>query len=222
MLARTDLKTGPGIPLVFLHGFLGTSLDWEPLCSHLPPRACIGFDLPGHGGSPFSETFDIPLELFHLVGYSLGGRLALRYAFENPRKVASLTLLSAHPGLASETEKQNRLAHDAEWARLLLSLPLEEFLSRWYAQPLFASYKPDLSQRKQQNAPELAASLLHYSLGRQPSYDASHARILVGERDEKFRKLHPNAHIIPNAGHMIHLENPSACASALIETLPRA
>lgn len=216
MLARTDLKTGPGIPIVFLHGFLGSSLDWIPLCSHLPPSPCIAFDLPGHGASPFSETFDIPLDLFHLVGYSMGGRLALRYAFENPRKVASLTLLSAHPGLASEAEKEKRLAHDAEWAHLLLTLPIDEFLSRWYAQSVFQSYKPDLTLRKKQNLPELAASLLHYSLGRQPHYDTSHARVLVGERDERYRQLHPSAHIIPGAGHMIHLENPAACASALL------
>ncbi len=210
MLSSTILKKGSGPPVVFLHGFLGTAADWESVCSYLSDCHCIGFDLPGHGRSPFVETFDIPLPRFHLVGYSMGGRLALRIPKE---KVVSLTLLSTHPGLKTEEEKEKRLKTDAEWAKLLFELPVDEFLLRWYDQPLFKPFVPDLSMRKQQNIPNLAAALMHYSLAKQPRYEIDH--VLVGERDEKFRALFNNPILIPNAGHAIHLENPKAVAEII-------
>jgi 2-succinyl-6-hydroxy-2,4-cyclohexadiene-1-carboxylate synthase len=211
MIAKTILKHGPGIPIVFLHGFLGTAKDWEPVCSFLPSSQCIGFDLPGHGNSPFVEHFKIDIPYFHLVGYSLGGRIALSYIEKYPEQIASLTLISTHPGLKTEEEKQERLENDQEWARLLSELPIDEFLSRWYDQSIFKPYKPDLEMRKQQNIPNLKAALLHYSLAKQKRYEIDH--VLVGERDEKFKALYSHPILIPEAGHMVHLENPREVAT---------
>ena len=213
MLARTLLKQGPGIPLVFLHGFLGSAADWHPLCSHLPPCHCIGLDLPGHGQSPFMTQFHIDIPRFHLIGYSMGGRIAMAYAKEHPEQIASLRVLSAHPGLKSEEERRLRWESDQAWAKLLLELPIDDFLLRWYDQPIFKSFQPDLSMRKQQNIPDLAAALLHYSLAKQPVYDIDHG--LVGEWDTKFRALYRRPIVIPNAGHVIHLENPQFVARQL-------
>jgi len=205
------------LPIVFLHGFLGTKEDWDPVCSYLKEFSCFRCDLPGHGEEPFSEEFHLKIdaERFVLVGYSMGGRLALQYAAKNPKRVADLILISAHPGLQSEKEKQERQALDAQWAKLLFELPIDEFLSRWYDQSLFHPFKPDLSMRKKQNKENLAAALMHYSLSKQPRYDVGRALILVGERDLKFRNLHPDCILIPNAGHMAHLENPKAVAEAI-------
>jgi 2-succinyl-6-hydroxy-2,4-cyclohexadiene-1-carboxylate synthase len=207
-------------PIVFLHGFLGTGQDWMRVCSFLADFPCVAVDLPGHGNAPFREVFelDVDFERFVLVGYSMGGRLAMEYAAKHPERVSSLILISAHPGLLSEDEKQKRLANDAEWAKLLLELPIDEFLSRWYDQPLFHPFKPDLSAmsiRKRQNPESLAKALVQFSLGKQPRYDTKDALVLVGESDEKFRKLHPHANIIAGAGHMAHLENPRAVAEAI-------
>ena len=113
------LKKGPGLPIVFLHGFLGTSSDWEPVCSFLPDCHCIGIDLPGHGKSPFTKTFDFDIEKCHLIGYSMGGRLAMGYAAKYPERIASLTVIAGHPGLISPEEKRLRLEADARWAKLL-------------------------------------------------------------------------------------------------------
>ncbi len=213
MPASTCLKEGSGIPLVFLHGFLGTCSDWKAVCDFLPPSHCIGIHLPGHGGVPFSETFEIDIDRFHLIGYSMGGRLAMAYAAKNPYRIASLTIASAHPGLTDEAEKQKRLESDARWAKILLELPIDEFLKRWYDQPLFQFYKPDLSMRKKQNVQDLAKALMHYSLGRQPRFDLDN--VLVGEWDAKFRALYINPILIPSSGHVVHLENPKAVAAAI-------
>lgn len=212
MLIRSCLKKGEGVPLVFLHGFLGTATDWEAVCSFLPSSHCIGFDLPGHGNSPFLESVQIPLERFHLIGYSMGGRIALSLAAAHPNRIASLTLISTHPGLSSEEEKKKRLEHDSQWAKLLFELSIDEFLLRWYDQSIFKPFVPDLTMRKKQNIPALAVSLLHYSLGRQVRMEPKEALILVGERDQKFRSLYSDPVVIPEAGHMVHLENPRAVA----------
>lgn len=211
------LKKGPGIPLVFLHGFLGSSADWLPMCSYLHACHCLGMNLPGHGDSPFTTTFEFqpPAKKFHLIGYSMGGRLALQYALRYPEKIGLLLIASAHPGLNTIEAKQQRLKSDAAWAALLLQQPIDEFLKRWYDQPLFVNFRPDLSLRRKQNRQALASALLHYSLGHQPILQVPKAVHVVGEKDEKFRILHPNAIIVPNASHMVHLENPLAFAQIL-------
>ena len=137
----------------------------------------------------------------------------MAYAKEHPEQAASLTVLSAHPGLKSEAERRARWKSDQAWARLLLELPIDDFLLRWYDQPIFKSFQPDLSMRRQQNVPGLAAALLHYSLAKQPVYEID--RGLVGEWDPKFRALYRYPIIIPNAGHVIHLENPKSVARFL-------
>lgn len=207
----------PARNLVFLHGFLGNRHDWDALLPLFPEDHCICIDLPGHGDEPFSETFDFMPKIakFHLIGYSMGGRIALQYAMKHSDRIQTLTLISAHSGLSSEKEKQQRLESDAAWAKLLLEAPIDTFLERWYQQPIFAGFKPDFSKRRSQNIQGLASALMHYSLGKQPALYTEKAFHIVGEKDAKFRSLYPNAMVIPNAGHALHLENPEALASII-------
>lgn len=218
MLAIHELTRGSGIPLVFLHGFLGSSKDWIPVCAALKGRTCIGVDLPGHGDSPFTEQFDEALlsiePPFHLIGYSMGGRLAMGFASRYPNRIAALILLSAHTGLP-ENERSERLKIDQTWAQALLELPIDEFLNRWYDQPIFKTLdqKRMRTMRRQQNVSSLAKALVHYSLGRQPIYDPK-GYFLVGELDAKFRDHYRdrNPLVIAQAGHAIHLEKPADVA----------
>lgn len=137
----------------------------------------------------------------------------MAYAQKHPEQVASLTVMSAHPGLKSEKEKEERLKRDSEWAQLLFMLPIDEFLARWYNQSIFKPFQPDLTMRKRQNIPDLAAAFLYFSLAKQPFYEID--EVLVGERDEKFRALYKNPVLIPDAGHMVHLENPAFVAKII-------
>lgn len=218
MLACIELTKGSGPPLVFLHGFLGTSADWKPVCSFLPQANCFGVDLPGHGMSSFTPHFYDMMPLFdapiHLIGYSMGGRLAIEYAKRYPERIDQLTLLSTHPGLKDPEEKRMRLEHDRKWASRLLHDDFDAFLQAWYNQPIFGGFIPDLETRKQQNRKVLAQALVHYSLGNQ-TYFKPEANYLVGERDTKFRALHPQATIIPRAAHALHLENPQEVAAQI-------
>lgn len=204
-------------PIVFLHGFLGHPSDWNQVLVHLPSCEAHCIELPGHGSSPFVESFDFlsPNEQFHLVGYSMGGRLALGYASKYPHRIASLTIASAHPGLQTSQEKRQRLKEDTRWAEKLMTLPIDEFLSQWYDQPLFRSFKPDFSMRRKHSSKNLAKALIHYSLAHQSFYKPKNALYLVGENDAKYRALYPEATVIEKAGHSVHFENPKAVADAI-------
>ncbi len=212
MLKTKVLKEGPGVPIVFLHGFLGRSEDWLEVCASLPLCHCIGIDLPGHGDSPFEPDFTIDLPQFHLVGYSMGGRIALQ-KFKD--KALTLTLLSTHPGLTSAEERDARRESDEVWAKKLLHLPIDEFLKQWYDQPIFKPFRPRISMRREQNVVSLAKALLHFSLAHQPRFEIDH--VVVGARDLKFKTLFLNPIVVPNAGHMVHLENPKAIAKIIEE-----
>jgi len=205
------------IPVVFLHGFLGHPSDWDSTLAYLPPCLSHCIELPGHGVSPFVKNFQIkvPYKKFHLIGYSMGGRLAMQYAMRFPEKILSLTILSAHPGLKTTKEKQERLQLDKKWAQKLSTLSIDEFLSQWYDQPLFQSFKPDFLMRRNHQIKELTSALLHYSLAHQVFHKPKQALYVVGEKDEKYRCIYPEAHIIPEAGHMIHLQNPKAVAKVI-------
>ena len=204
---RHVLKEGKGPPLLFLHGFLGCGLDWNLTVQRLGDHTCIAYDLPGHGNSPWTtEALEFPEEPFHLIGYSLGGRLAMRFALKHPERILSLTLLSAHYGLATESEKQNRLQSDEIWAHKLRTLSFDEFLREWYAQAIFTSFV--MRRTKQPEA--LAQALLHWSLAHQPYYREELLAfprplfIFYGALDTKFKALYQNwsqATEIPNKGH---------------------
>jgi 2-succinyl-6-hydroxy-2,4-cyclohexadiene-1-carboxylate synthase len=118
---------------------------------------CIAVDLPGHGHSLLAATGMSPLlefiaqlrELFSrlhvsrcgLIGYSMGGRLALHFALAHPEVVEFLVLESASPGIDEVHERVARREADEKWAAMLERDGVAKFLDVWYAQPLFASLR---------------------------------------------------------------------------------
>lgn len=201
-------------PLLFLHGFLGSPSDFDLVCSHLENYEHLFIELPGHGKAPFIEdpTSLFPKTPVHLIGYSMGGRLAMQYAVKHPNKIASLTILSAHSGL--QKGRKERLQRDIDWSKKIAEdYPL--FLDAWYRQEIFNGFKPNLSTRKNHNPSELAKTLIHYSVGNQEILSPKHATFVVGEYDKKYRKLYPNGIVVPGAAHMIHLENPEFVAKVI-------
>ncbi len=92
--------------ILFLHGFMGNGADWQPVIENLPDSYCsLAPDLPGHGSnlknnwpegfifSAWKEELVSVLRRHHIaschvVGYSMGGRLALYLALHQPEIVA--------------------------------------------------------------------------------------------------------------------------------------
>ena len=74
-----------------------------------------------------------------VVGYSMGGRVALHLALGAPERVAALVLESASPGIADAAQRAARVKSDEALADDIERLGIEAFVDRWEAQPLFAS-----------------------------------------------------------------------------------
>ncbi|QYJ88134.1 2-succinyl-6-hydroxy-2,4-cyclohexadiene-1-carboxylate synthase [Shewanella mesophila] len=241
--------------LVLLHGFLGNKQDWQTLMPRLSQHFyCVCLDLPGHGDSP-SITLDKPgfvqvsqvieqtlaalnVSHFHLLGYSLGGRIALHIALLMPEKVLSMTLESCHYGLDSQVSRSERLQNDEQWDERLQHLTMTEFLTLWYRQAVFADLSDDvranlIKRRANNTAAALRSIYLATSLGQQqhlsniPNQLVGDWHYFVGKQDKKFMHLAQQwqskapikLHFFENAGHNIHLVSSQAFCNTLIQHL---
>ncbi len=244
---------------LLLHGFTGTPESFRPFIEHLHPSwNCYCPALPGHGRTPgplaprgFREAvaeffahvdrgFDARGTKLHLVGYSLGARVALGLIEQFPRHFASATLVGVHPGLTNAAERAARHATDLRWCQVLRERGVEGFCDEWESQTLFASQRAlpaaerDLQRlsRTSHTASGLVWSFETFGLARMPSYhDLLQAppvpiRLVVGELDAKFlaiakglaagnKQLGPT--IFPGGGHNLVLEQPRALAEAFVQ-----
>lgn len=208
---------GKGEPIVFLHGFTGSTKTWEPFVTELAKDyQCITIDLPGHGKTianniknmdeAIADLNDVLKQLevdqAYLVGYSMGGRTALVFADSFPERVKRLILIGASPGLDGD-EKKKRLESDDQLATFIVKEGMTAFVNYWENIPLFNSQKQlsDTVQAKireerfSQSEAGLALSLQSMGTGSQRSMWSSLPTIdiptllITGEIDEKFTIL---------------------------------
>ena len=240
--------------ILFLHGFMGSSRDWKAVAADLEEQFyCVAVDLPGHGASvglpPGSYTVEgatrslvdlldgLAIERAVVVGYSMGGRLALFLTLRYPERCDGLFLESASPGLESPEERRSRRETDERRALRLETEDFEEFLRDWYRQPLFTSLARDetllaraIKARRQNEPWELARSLRGMGIGSQPSLwgDLPGLQVptlaVAGALDEKFVALSRRMEAcsqavrfvaVSEAGHNVHAEVPEAYLSLL-------
>jgi pimeloyl-ACP methyl ester carboxylesterase len=115
------MAAGEGEPVLMLHGLGATKLSLLPTVAALAPRFhCIAPDLPGFGDShkPIAAAYDprffadavvefldrLGIERAHVVGNSLGGRVAIELGLLHPDRVSRLALLA--PSLAWRRERK--------------------------------------------------------------------------------------------------------------------
>jgi 2-succinyl-6-hydroxy-2,4-cyclohexadiene-1-carboxylate synthase len=222
---------GKSAPVLFFHGFMGSGLEGTPLRSKVLSWHFI--DLPGHGKTKQTATVeDIETYLtnlqgpFHLVGYSLGGRVAQKLA-SHPQCL-SLSLLSSYTLFDKEAYTERR-AFEQKLKKDIEELPIETFISNFYNSPLFTSLKhkpklfePLLKRRSSLTKKDLLFALEQLTVAKIHSDLPSCPTLgLYGEYDAKYQtiytKLPPTVTVvsIDNAGHAIHLENPKACLKHL-------
>ncbi len=258
------LHRWPGVadrpaPLVALHGFTGSGEDFEALAPLLG-REILAPDLPGHGEAatlPGPYTMERvtaalagllgrnELERPVLLGYSMGGRVALSFALRYPDRVAALVLIGANPGLVEPAERAARRRSDEALAARIEAEGVPAFLAYWSAVPLIATqaripepYRSAARSRRLRNrARGLAASLRELGTGAMPPLWrelprlAAPTLLITGAEDAKYRAiaarmagLIPGAQraLIPGAGHCAHLEQPELSCAAIDRFLSRA
>lgn len=239
--------------IVSLHGFTGEGSDFGPLRASLPPETRLEApDLPGHGSRRHLRAlgeYSIEAHLalitqaatspqITLLGYSLGGRLALHWSLAHPQRVARLILIGASPGLATPAEREERRLGDATLADFIRTRGLEAFYKYWHNQTFFRPLlrlpeerlRPILERRLRNDPEGLALSLDNVGTGTLPSLWPRLRELrcpvdlVTGEHDEKFTRLarEMGAHlpkarhsVIDGAGHAVHLERPDDVAMLL-------
>ncbi|MCF7979459.1 MAG: alpha/beta fold hydrolase [Chromatiaceae bacterium] len=224
---------------LLLHGFTGLAEDW---CACWPcTEPALAIDLPGHGGSIAPEgAFDdalrrllvaLPDSIDRIVGYSLGGRLALGLLRLVPERFDQAMILSAHPGLIEPDERESRRLADQRWISLLEQKGLEAFVDAWQQLPLFATQAglppaclaQQRARRLSQCATALAASLRVHGLAEMPPMQEAIGDYpgeldwVAGSQDRRFSALAREVaawrpatrlHLLPGVGHNLLLEAP--------------
>jgi len=240
---------GEGSLVVGLHGFTGSAETMLPLLDAVRDgRPAIAIDIVGHGNSDapdYLETYSMasvvdqvlsvigPREpnSVHLIGYSMGGRIAISLGARAPWYFASITSLSATAGIDDPIERAERHNADLALADHLEQIGVENFITEWLANPLFATYVASLDeatrantieQRTQNMASGLANSLRGTGTGAMPpvwtmlSALRSPFLAVAGELDTGYVEIakamadaawNGSYEVISAAGHVVHNEN---------------
>jgi len=246
----------PNAPaLVILHGLLGASRNWSTIAKALQDRFDVhALDLRNHGNSPHAESMrwtelcdDLQAYLdgqglneIHLMGHSLGGKIAMRYACQNPDVVQKLIIIDI-------AAKAYPPYHDNEF-RAMKRIPVGELASRKEAEELLEPMVPDWAMRQflltnlvrdeatgafkwQINLEALHASLSHIRQNPLLETDryAGPSLLLRGansdfiDDDDAGEMCHWFSHlreeVVPHAGHNVHVENRKGFLALLGEWL---
>jgi len=222
-----------------LHGAVGMAADWRGFAKRLAAaktgsRAVDLWRFLEGGPLPLADfgqalNADAGGEVFRgsgraLLGYSMGGRLALHALLENNRSWQAAIIIAAHPGLEADAERETRRAADAAWANQALTGNWQEFLAAWNSRPILAHTAlrdPQASERLVTRRREIARSFIDWSLGyQQPLWDRLHEITIpmlwvAGENDAKFLALAEQAvtrmtratlAVAPGVGHRVPWE----------------
>lgn len=183
-----------------LHGFLGASTDWERFnfnTSLTAPNLFYSKEILNFSefASDFNKNIVDNDQENILLGYSMGGRLALRTLIDSPANWKAAIIVSAHSGLTTENEKQERLKNDEKWLQKFQTEDFDSVLSEWNAQPIFNRDSPLKLQKGGYTNQMLKQCLDGWSLGRQDNLNKAIAKLpmpilwIVGEKDLKFTDL---------------------------------
>jgi 2-succinyl-6-hydroxy-2,4-cyclohexadiene-1-carboxylate synthase len=245
---------GEGAPATLLHGFTQSGRSWREVISTMPQGwRWVVPDLRGHGetqtstGAAFSMEAcaadlemlwdELGIERTHLVGYSMGGRLALHVAARRQRRLMSILTIGAHAGL-DEGAREGRRRDDEALAQRIEREGIEAFVDYWSALPMFAgldqrgpAFAAELrAERLRNSVSGLAASLRGMGAGVMDPVWRDLARVSVagtfvaGRLDDRYvafaRRLgsavrNGRVEVVPRAGHAVHLERPDEFARLL-------
>jgi 2-succinyl-6-hydroxy-2,4-cyclohexadiene-1-carboxylate synthase len=203
---------------------------WEPVAARLAERhqvSCLDF-----ATWTFEERVAELPDGGTVVGYSMGGRIALHAALREPDRYASLVLVGVSAGVADRDE---RLRADEALAGWIEQHTIEEVVERWERQPVFETQPDELRERQRagrlDHDPRKLAQLLR-SAGQgatEPVWDRLHTLrvpvlLIAGEHDQPYVKAaqrmaglirKADVRVVPDAGHAPQLEQPELVAELL-------
>ncbi len=211
--------------LIALHGFLGLPTDWDCFSQ----IQAMNVEAQDRGLWEWAEGFNARAPKGRpriLMGYSLGGRLALHALLASQTLWDAAVIISAHPGLASHVDREARLQKSLAWADRFEKDPWNVLMRDWEAQAVFTHTSHRFSRKETDyDRSQLADMLRYWSLGHQDHLAPRLAALpipllwIAGDNDPSYREIastirlsHPQSRvwIAPGAGHRVPWEQPAA------------
>jgi pimeloyl-ACP methyl ester carboxylesterase len=246
-------QLGQGEPLVLLHGLFGQSDNWFGVAPKLAEKFHVfALDLRNHGHSPHHPEMDYPLmaadvdrffaaqkiESTHVIGHSMGGKVAMQLALDFPARVKKLVVVDMAPRAYKRT-------HDYIFDALL-ALDLAAFQTRQQIEDALAPKIPSLNLRRfllknlgrdeqgkfvwKMNLRGVADNYLHLGkvLSEGEPFTKSSLFIRGGKSDYitahdelEIQRRFPASEIqtIPSASHWVHADSPEEFVRLSLEFL---
>ncbi|OON71153.1 alpha/beta hydrolase [Hymenobacter sp. CRA2] len=245
MLPLHYREMGQGRPLVILHGLFGTLDNWQTLARRWAEQfRVVMVDLRNHGRSPHAEEHTYALMsqdllgLFDqlqlgpdttLMGHSMGGKVAMRFALDHPTRLAKLIVVDIAP-------RYSDMEHQDDIVAALNSVDFSQLQNRQQADDALAHYvrQPDVRQfllknlyRREDNTfawrinlPVLTAQLAAIGqeiTGTQPFLKSTlfvrggkSNYVTAEDKLYGIPALFPNSQVetVVDAGHWVHAEKP--------------
>ncbi|MGO0308200.1 alpha/beta fold hydrolase [Endozoicomonas acroporae] len=244
-------QQGQGADVISLHGLFGSGENLGMINRGLAESFRVhGLDLRNHGRSPHDEAMnysvmaedvlaymdDNQLEKVHLVGHSMGGKVAMTIALMAPERVTRLAVIDIAPVTYQERRHDSILEG-------LSSMPLHTLNSRTEADRFLEAYEPEQGVRQfllknlyrdgqglycwRVNLPVIMAHYMEILAGQQSDTGIANKTLFIkgGESDyilpehrEQVLALFPSAsmRVIPGAGHWVHAQKPELVTRTLL------
>ena len=226
-----------------LHGSLQTALVWKPIGNAIESEfGSVQVEAVNLYENEY-ESFGDWREQFYekveeqtkgepslLLGYSMGGRLAMNACVHRPSLWSGVIAVGADPGLISDDARTNQLQKDLEWARRFRTEDIQELLVEWDELPVFCGRSNCASREiSELDSEKISRFFDVFSKARQGNMLPMLRKLktppllyISGCDDIKYTKIGQDlaAHcmqvrhqIIPNAGHRVPWESQDAFIS---------
>lgn len=244
---------GTGEPLIIMHGVFGSSDNWQTLGKVFAEKfKVLLVDLRNHGNSPHSDEFDYDVmvkdvvELMddegltkaHILGHSMGGKVAMHLATQHPDKVDKLIVVDIAPKYYPPHHQQifegfhsvdlenleNRKDADEQMAKVISNFGVRQFILKNLDRKKDGSFGWKLNV----DAIEQAVENVGEGLEEDVSFDGttlfiagSKSDYITDEDHDLIREHFPKALIasVKDAGHWVHAEKPKELGEMVMEFL---
>ena len=226
--------------VVFVPGFMQRGDAWRAVAELLPERhEPVLLDHRAHDLEGRLAEISSAGEGAAVAGYSLGGRLALHAALRDPGRYAALITVGASAGIHDPAARTERAEADARLADWMEGRQIEDVVSVWERQPLFADQSDELVE--EQRAGRLACDPLDLASLLRTAGQGAMAPVwskldrldlpllaIAGDRDQRYteaaRRLAQSvprgvAATVEHAGHAAQLQRPDAVAGLVVDFL---
>ena len=228
-----------------LHGSLQTALVWKPIGNAIESEfGSVQVEAVNLYENEY-ESFGDWREQFYekveeqtkgepslLLGYSMGGRLAMNALVNNPGMWSGGIVVGADPSLISDNARTNQLQNDLEWARRFRTEDIQELLNEWDRLPVFCGRSNyAIREISELESEKISRFFDVFSKARQRNMLPMLRKLktppllyISGCDDIKYTKIGQDLaascrqirhEIIPDAGHRVPWENQDAFISEI-------